>query len=87
MNVIKSSHCSDGLCLSVDWSQSGERMVTSCSDGQVVLLSVTATSLQPVHSWKAHGYEAWVAAISQDEQTVYSGKSSNQLIIVLDWLG
>ena len=64
---------SDGLCLSVGWSRDGGKLVSSSSAGDVNLLKAGAATLQPLHSWRAHGYEAWVVAMGQEEHLVFSG--------------
>ncbi|XP_053671467.1 diphthine methyltransferase [Anopheles nili] len=61
------------LALAVDWSQDGKRIIVSDSHGCIELLSFENT-LQSIHNWKKHGFEAWTCAFSRhNENIVFSG--------------
>nr|XP_040227611.2 diphthine methyltransferase [Anopheles coluzzii]XP_040227612.2 diphthine methyltransferase [Anopheles coluzzii] len=61
------------LALALDWSPDGKRIAVSDSHGCIQLLNVE-DGLQPVHSWKVHGFEAWTCAFSRhNENIVFSG--------------
>ncbi|KAJ3828296.1 WD40-repeat-containing domain protein [Lentinula raphanica] len=71
---------SETLCLSLDWSNRRTptsdlgKLVVSCSDGDLVLLDPTPSSLVTLEKWTAHDYEPWIAAWNYwDTNTVYSG--------------
>ena len=58
------SHCSD------------PRIVVSGSSGNVTLVELTSTGLIPSSQWKAHDFEAWVAAFNYfNASIIYSGKA------------
>ncbi|XP_042344038.1 diphthine methyltransferase [Plectropomus leopardus] len=67
------------LALSLDWStgrmESGDvRVVCSDSAGCVSVLSLAEGALTALSQWKAHDFEAWIAAFSYwDTQLLYSG--------------
>ncbi|XP_059192527.1 diphthine methyltransferase isoform X1 [Centropristis striata] len=68
------------LALSLDWStgrmdsSSDVRVVCSDSAGCVSVLSMAEGALMALSQWKAHDFEAWIAAFSYwDTQLVYSG--------------
>ncbi|EGG23504.1 WD40 repeat-containing protein [Cavenderia fasciculata] len=73
----------DILALSIDWNNkdndttnndndnNNNKIVSSFSDGS---LAVLKNGNQMVHRWKAHGYEAWIAAYNyHDSNFVMSG--------------
>lgn len=56
------------------------RLVSSDSKGCVNVLGLTETSLTALSQWKAHDFEAWIAAFSYwDTQVIYSGEKSSLL--------
>ncbi|KAM4577655.1 diphthine methyltransferase isoform 1-T1 [Odontesthes bonariensis] len=67
------------LALSLDWSSgrmdsSDLRVVCSDSAGCVSVLSLAEGALMALSHWKAHDFEAWIAAFSYwDTQLIYSG--------------
>ncbi|KAL2092634.1 hypothetical protein ACEWY4_012432 [Coilia grayii] len=67
------------LALSLDWStgrgeSSAIRVVSSDSKGCVNVLGLTETTWTALSQWKAHDFEAWIAAFSYwDTQIIYSG--------------
>uniref|UniRef100_A0A182N748 MYND-type domain-containing protein n=1 Tax=Anopheles dirus TaxID=7168 RepID=A0A182N748_9DIPT len=69
------------LALALDWSSDGKRLVVSDSHGCVELFTVEC-GLQSVHSWKAHGFEAWTCAFSRhDENVIFSGGDDCMLCV------
>jgi diphthine methyl ester acylhydrolase len=70
----------DTLALSVDWSTNKiasdlPKLVVSDSSGTVALLAVNGGRIEEVHSWKSHGFEAWIAAFNYwNPDVFYSGK-------------
>ncbi|XP_017884676.1 diphthine methyltransferase isoform X2 [Ceratina calcarata] len=72
------------LALSLDWSHSGSststndepnpRIVVSDSKGVVSLFEMNGDGLDPVCSWTAHEFEAWIATFDYwDANVIYSG--------------
>ncbi|KAJ3815923.1 WD40-repeat-containing domain protein [Lentinula lateritia] len=68
------------LCLSLDWSNRRNptsdlgKLVVSCSDGDLVLLDPTTSSIVVTDKWTAHEYEPWIAAWNYwNTNTIYSG--------------
>lgn len=58
------------------------RLVSSDSKGCVNVLGLTETSLTALSQWKAHDFEAWIAAFSYwDTQVIYSGEKSSLLFL------
>lgn len=67
------------LALSLDWSaanmqESTKDIVASYSDGQLALLEFSGQGVTAKCHWKAHDYEAWIAAFNyHSKDLVYSG--------------
>ncbi|XP_072932257.1 diphthine methyltransferase isoform X1 [Epargyreus clarus] len=67
------------LALSVDWSSNKEHsdepcLIVSDSSGSVSLWKLVGDALQKIDTWKAHGFEAWVAAFNYWNTNIfYSG--------------
>ncbi|KAJ3800730.1 WD40-repeat-containing domain protein [Lentinula aff. detonsa] len=71
---------SETLCLSFDWSNRRNptsnlgKLVVSCSDGDLVLLDHTTSSIEVTNKWTSHEYEPWIAAWNYwDTNMIYSG--------------
>ncbi|XP_056143820.1 diphthine methyltransferase [Lampris incognitus] len=75
----------DRLALSLDWStgrgdSSDMRLVCSDSAGCINVLCFGEANLTAMSQWKAHNFEAWIAAFSYwDTQLVYSGGDDCEL--------
>eukprot|EP00744_Colponema_vietnamica_P024335 GILI01035494.1.p1 GENE.GILI01035494.1~~GILI01035494.1.p1 ORF type:complete len:329 (-),score=2.49 GILI01035494.1:147-1133(-) len=66
------------LCLSLDWSNrlnnSDVQVIVSMSNCDLVLVKLEENNLEVVSSWKAHDFEAWIAAFDYwDTNIIYSG--------------
>lgn len=63
----------DRLALSCDWYD-GYKIAVSDSKGEVSCLDVSIQGSESLNTWKAHGYEAWVASFDRhSDQLIYSG--------------
>uniref|UniRef100_A0A2M3ZBJ6 methylated diphthine methylhydrolase n=1 Tax=Anopheles braziliensis TaxID=58242 RepID=A0A2M3ZBJ6_9DIPT len=68
------------LALSLDWNGDGTRLLATDSSGSVNLFGYGGTTLERVHRWKAHDFEAWTAAFSRhNTNIVYSGGDDSML--------
>ncbi|XP_063235547.1 diphthine methyltransferase [Bacillus rossius redtenbacheri] len=80
------------LMLSLDWSTARESvtsggevtnsasLVVSDSRGWITVVKFAQASLEIVHSWKAHDFEAWIAAFDYwSTPIVYSGGDDSKL--------
>jgi diphthamide biosynthesis protein 7 len=82
--VIAQDVDSETLALSLDWStgcckfdhvQSSPLITASDSKGYISLLTLTDLTLEKRESWKAHDFEAWIAAFDYwNDSVVYTGK-------------
>ena len=63
------------LCLSLDIStEPAPRVVCSQSDGSIALFQSSDQGLSAIQEWKAHDYEAWIAAFdAYQPNVVYTG--------------
>ncbi|XP_052814891.1 diphthine methyltransferase-like [Mya arenaria] len=78
--VTRAELTPQSLGLSLEWnnmtgnSENTMRVVSSDSTGQIHVHQVGESSLVALETWKAHDYEAWIAAFNQnDTQIVYTG--------------
>ena len=61
--------------------------MSSDSKGCVNVLGLTETSLTALSQWKAHDFEAWIAAFSYwDTQIIYSGEMVIVAVLILPLL-
>ncbi|KAJ3216066.1 Diphthine methyltransferase [Dinochytrium kinnereticum] len=75
------------LCLSLDWSprlrkdRSSAKLAVSQSDGTINVLGLSnERGLASTSTWKAHDFEAWIAAFdAYDENVIYSGGDDSRL--------
>eukprot|EP00762_Andalucia_godoyi_P000139 ANDGO_02295.mRNA.1 Diphthine methyltransferase homolog len=59
------------MCLSCDWHPSLPWLASSLSDGTVAVCDLVTNSV--LHRWKAHDYEAWIAAFDHNGGLLFTG--------------
>ncbi|XP_050085834.1 diphthine methyltransferase [Anopheles aquasalis] len=68
------------LALSLDWNGDGTRLLATDSSGSVNLFDYDDRSLERIHRWKAHDFEAWTAAFSRhNSNIIYTGGDDSML--------
>jgi len=59
------------------------KLIVSGSSGCLTLAELTDTGLIPTNQWKAHDFEAWIAAFNYfNTSIIYSGKSDTDISLL-----
>ena len=63
------------------WHCSEPKIIVSGSSGCLTLVELTDAGLIPANQWKAHDFEAWVAAFNYfNTSIIYSGKDIKDVL-------